>query len=403
MLKLDGREYKLQTPGNIATDMVEYINSYCAENNIVNLQGEPVNITPVFANPLYALIYGLSYMLSILQRILYNIACGFSIPNSSDTELLNLATLAAVRRKPAKYTTIRCTVINNGSGTLNITSANTWSTAVDNTLVTFKPSWDVSVPSGESSLLVLESTITGSFPVENTAVIQLSGLSESTYLIMHDKAITGGPEETIGELRERLQHRAKASSRIDRVIEALEELETVNKCNFFFNYSSAEPLVINGITIPPRKGLLLIQGSNSRIAEVFYTYLSCETVQAGIPDREGVSVFTTKSGQQIPVYFITPIQRPVYVRIHIKSGSLTTEDRERLRQVAAMATQNLNINEELTSSFVTNKIHTLLPEITFEGLEFSLSEDADFSYRVECPTQDSLLVVSYNNITIVEE
>ena len=166
MLTLDGRNYNIQSPKDIATDIVNYINTYCSNNNIRNRRDEIVFIDAVWSNPLFVVIFGISYILSLVQKVMYSVACGFSIPDASDRQLVNLAQIANVQRRPAKKTTIRCTILNNrtASLTLSRTSPSTTCTVqVEGEDIIFRPAWDVTIASGESSLVVLISDNGGSY------------------------------------------------------------------------------------------------------------------------------------------------------------------------------------------------------------------------------------------------
>ena len=44
MIELDGVEYSVATPEENVTSMVDYINNYCAVNNIRNSKGELIYI-----------------------------------------------------------------------------------------------------------------------------------------------------------------------------------------------------------------------------------------------------------------------------------------------------------------------------------------------------------------------
>ena len=405
MLQLDGRNYNIQSPKDIATDIVNYVNTYCSANDIRNRKNEVIFIDMNWSNPLFIVVYGIAYVISLVQKVMYSVACGFSIPDASDRQLLNLAQIANVQRRPAKKTTVRCTVLNNQNATLTLsrTSPSTTCTIqIEGLDVIFRPAWDVSIPSGESSLVVLISDDGGSFPIAENDVLELYNdtVLITNIVLTHDASINGTEEETLVSLRERIQNRKGQSSRIDALIEALENLEGINKAKFFFNYSPDTASTVHGVTVEPRMGLLIIQGSSDGVAETFYSYMSCETTDCSSihPDRSVTTTFTTLAGQTIPVYYLMPVQEPVYIKIYLK-GAIATDDEEALKLIAASAAQNLNINDSLTSSDVINLLHEKLPDITFNGVELS-KDGVTWTYVIDTSDLDGLLTTNYADVTL---
>ncbi len=405
MLQLDGRNYNIQSPKDIATDIVNYINTYCSTNNVRNRKNEVIFIDMNWSNPLFVIIYGVAYILSLVQKVMYNIACGFSIPDASDRQLLNLAQIANVQRRPAKKTTIRCTVLNNKADTLYLgreNPATTCTVQVSGEDIIFRPAWDVAIPSGNSELVVLVSDNGGPYPVAQNDVLEFYNdtVLINNIVITHDAAIEGTNEETLISMRERMQARRKQTSRIDSLIEALENLEGVNKGKFFFNYSPSIPAEVHGMSVPPRMGLLIIQGANDGIADTFYSYMSCETYDTStdFPERSVATSFTTQAGQVIPVYYLLPVQEEVYIKVYVKSA-LNTDDETSLKMTCASAAQNLNINDSLTSSDVIELIHQKNPTILFDGVELS-KDGVDWSYVVNTEDLDGLLVTNYANVSV---
>lgn len=405
MLQLDGRNYNIQSPKDIATDIVNYINSYCASNSIKNRKDEIIYVDMNWSNPLYIVIYGIAYILSIVQKVMYNVACGFSIPDASDRQLVNLAQIANIQRRPAKKTTIRCTVLNNRTDSLTLSRTNpstTCTVQVEGEDVIFRPAWDVTIASGESSLVVLISDNGGSYPVAANDVLEFYNdtILVNNIVITHDASINGTEEESLVSMRERMQARKTQTSRIDSLIEALENLEGVNKAKFFFNYSPSIPSPVHGMNIPPRMGLLIIQGASDNIPDTFYSYMSCETYDASedVPTRAVTMTFTTKAGQTIPVHYILPVQEEIYIKVYVKSA-LNTDTENELKLICASAGQNLNINDSLTSSDVIELIHDKNPDILFDGVELS-KDGVNYSYVVNTEDLDGLLVTNYANVVV---
>lgn len=405
MLQLDGRNYNIQSPKDIATDIVNYINVYCATNDIRNRKDEIIYVDMNWSNPLFVIIYGIAYVLSIVQKVMYNVACGFSIPDASDRQLVNLAQIANIQRRPAKKTTIRCTVLNNRTDSLTLSRTNpstTCTVQVEGEDIIFRPAWDVTIAPGESALVVLISDNGGSYPVAANDVLEFYNdtILINNIVIAHDASINGTEEESLVSMRERMQARKTQTSRIDSLIEALENLEGVNKAKFFFNYSPSIPAEVHGMEVPPRMGLLIIQGASDNIPDTFYSYMSCETYDASedFPTRAVTMTFTTKAGQTIPVYYLLPVQEQVYIKVYVKSA-LNTDTENELKMICASAAQNLSINDSLTSSDVIELIHEKNPNILFDGVELS-KDGINYTYVVNTEDLDGLLVTNYANVTV---
>ena len=116
MITLDGIEYTVKTPEENVSDLVNYINDYCAANNVKNSKGEVINIAANETNPLYMVLYGNAYLATVLQKLIYSAACTMSVPESSEKQLLNIADIAGVVRNSATKTTIIGTVYAEESG-----------------------------------------------------------------------------------------------------------------------------------------------------------------------------------------------------------------------------------------------------------------------------------------------
>ena len=80
MITLDGIEYTVKTPEENASDLVNYINDYCAAHNVKNSKGEVINIAANETNPLYMILYGNAYLATVLQKLIYSAACRMSVP-----------------------------------------------------------------------------------------------------------------------------------------------------------------------------------------------------------------------------------------------------------------------------------------------------------------------------------
>ena len=100
--------------------MLGFINDYCTTNNITNSKGELVQIEQNWANPLYILLFGFSYLVTVLQKLIYNVGCSLNIARASDRQVMNIAEIANVKRKEATKTTIQAIIYSKLTGTVAV-------------------------------------------------------------------------------------------------------------------------------------------------------------------------------------------------------------------------------------------------------------------------------------------
>ena len=92
MLELDGDVYPfVKTTKDNTDDIVDFINQYAEEHNIVDAKGNKINIDKNKANTLYMTLFGVGYLATILQRLIRSAADSNSVQNSSAKQLDLLA------------------------------------------------------------------------------------------------------------------------------------------------------------------------------------------------------------------------------------------------------------------------------------------------------------------------
>ena len=396
MVELDGVEYKTQTVTENAYDLVQYINNYCSDNEIKNVKGETIYIDANPANPLYMIVFGLAYLISILQKLIYNVGCAFNFNASSDRQLLNLAQIANVKRNAATKTTISC-IVYAGSSSCTITTDLAVTLSIDGEAEVFHPSFEITIPANEASKVILVAEDYGAFNVDAGAITEFDTTVENLDSIVSSASIPGQDEETIASLRKRLQSRTTKSSIIDKAAEAISALEGVSLCNIFFNYSTTSSTIISGIEIAPRTALLLVQGYNNDIAKTYFSHLSCLTAGGDSP-RALTQTYETAAHQQIPVYIISPNTVPLYIRVYI-NNTLSTSVQESLRKTLVGLSASLSIGQDISTADILNLLLSDYPDLDIENVEVSL-DGSSFTYKAT-PSQDELLKISSSNILLL--
>lgn len=406
MIELDGVQYTVATPEENVTLMTNYINNYCATKEIKNSKGELIYIEQNTSSPIYMLLYGLAYLVSAIQRLIYSVGCTFSISSSSERQLLNLASLANVKRKAATKTTIQCLVYSSrsdddGPQECVITTSLTKTVAVSGTNVKFHPAYDVTVPIGQSRLVLLVAELEGAYEIGPGMITGFDDEVPGLRLMVSKASIPGQSIESVAALRQRLQERTVTQTQIDKAMNAIEELAGVSLCNIYYNRAPVSDAVINGITVPARKALLIVQGYSEDIAKVFNQYMSCETVDPGDITRligGGPQHYYTHSGQDIPVYIVAPLQVDAYIQIYVK-GEVPTSTQNNIKDAVQTLVLGRTIGQELSSADVVDKVKEYLPTVPVMGAYVSF-DNINYTFRIS-PSADVLLLFNDSNIQII--
>lgn len=401
MIELDGVEYQVQDTGTIATEIVERINSYCTENNVTNSQGDIVYIDANRANPLYMIIWGISFLISILQRLVYNVGCAFNIAASSPRQLLNLADVANVKRNAATYTIIPCLVYASDEGDCLITKDLLLSTNVGGQEIRFHPAYETTIEKGQVLNIPMIAEVTGPYSIAGGWTNKfVSDVENLDHIVLAD-SIPGTEQETIAELRARMQRRRLNYTQIDAAKQAIMELPGIASCSIFFNYSNVDPATVGGIIIAPRKALVIVQGYSDDIAKTYYSHLLCESTP-GPDNRTTEQDYITHANQHIPVYFVSPRTLNIFIDIII-SGDIVEAVRNAMMDKACEISLHLNIGDSIDTFQIMELVsQTTGLDVSILGCSIGTSEETGL-YQVT-PEPDQLLILSPDNINIrVEE
>lgn len=383
MIELDSIEYSLNTPEENCNNAVTFINEYCAAHNVTNTKGESVFIEANTTNPLYMIIYGLSYLVSILQKLIFSVGSSISIPHSSDSQLLNLADIAQVKRKKATKTIIRALVTSDlpdeNVGDCNILPSLSVTLNTSNGSIIFHPATEYIIPPGQSANITLIAEQDGSYNISAGSFTSFDTPVDNMRTLTAYASEPGKAQESIAALRQRLQSRAVNGTQLDRAADAIEQLDGVNNCNIYFNYDSQNAVVIgtgsNAMTIEPRRALLLVQGYNADIARTYYNHVICETQQESTSE---VQYYTTHAGQQLPVYITPPI--PVTVGVHVYLGEeVGYEQSLNIKDTVLSLVSQTTIGQKVTSAMIISILKEVYPSLSIASAEVAVEGDS-YSY-----------------------
>lgn len=403
MVELDGRAYEVATPEENVQALVTFINDYCAEKGIRNSKGEIIFIETNYTNPLYMICFGISYLFSIVQKLVYNVGCAFNIASSSDRQLLELATIAKIKRKDATYTTISAIVYSesNKECVIDVTDAAT--VTLNSQSIAFYPVSKATIAPDSAATIILRAGVLGAYSLEAGAISSFDRPVDGLRQIVSSASIPGQDQETIASLRSRMQMFGQAGTRADRTAEAIRGLEGVSRCHVYFNTSNTEPQYISGIAVAPRTALIIVQGWSDKIAETFYSHMECLT-QKGPASRNHTSTYVGKANQAFVVNAVSPMMVASSIRIYIRD-TISTSEEQAIRDEVLKIGAELNIGDPLTSAQVISKVTSAFPNMYVKGATIAKNSEVpsgDEAWQMFIDVdQDSLITLVSTDITII--
>jgi len=433
MIELNGRVYTVKTAAENTQDMLESINTYCAEHDIRNSKGELVELEARMSSPIYCILWALGYLATAVQNLIYSVGAAHDIQASSDTQLMNLAQLANVKRRQPSLTTIRIEVIamtpldpsyDAESQTCTITSEDT--ITVDG--VVFKPALypNLILQPGEASSITLVAQQSGSFNIAKDTITQFDApIINLSRVIQAAPSIPGQTLESIASLRSRIQRRQLSGTTMDITMDAISALPGVTLCNIFYNTalvadpSSSQYHVgddTDYVLVPPRWALVMIQGYSKDIAQTYFKFMTAQTIGwTELPSGDieldysnisaearkrilEVQIFESKAKQKIPVLLMNPRTKPVYIRVYIATTVVGSVE-QAMKEAVCTLGLNLTAGQSITSAQI---LATLASFSSYQVVGATVSSDAGLTYSYKTlQAADLLWTLDTLNITIV--
>ncbi len=403
MIELDGIEYQVQDAETNAAFMITEINNYASANNIKNSKGELIQFEVNWANPLYMLLYGVGVLFNYVQQLLYSAGCSLSLGSSSDRQLLNIAEIANVKRRKATRTSITGTVYavveaEEGVESCEITTSLTCTVSTSGGTVIFKPAFDVSIPIGGSAKIILIAQDDGSYSLSENTITTFDENPTGFRTMITEASQPGQVEESISNLRQRLQNRAVSGTAIDRCKDDMMSLEGVSSCNIYFNTSGNTTVLINGCQVGPRQALLFVQGWNADIAKVYWSHLTVEC--AGSDSEDALEIdYETNGGQLLPVYVIPPTPLEILVYLYFRE-EITSDVIQSIIDDVMSLSSSLIIGQSLSSGDVIKKVQADFPSYHLLGCTMKDKDNiGNPGYRV-VPNSYQLITFNSNDFTV---
>lgn len=412
MIELDGVPYNLNSAKENCDAMIQYINQYCIDNNITNTEGEIIQIESNKGNPLYMTLFGVGYLMSRIQELLYSAGCGLSISSSSEKQMETLCDIRHIHRKPQGRTVIRVLIqavnqtdIINPEEALSavciITTDLKATVQVEGINYEFRPAYSVNIPLNTATTIPLISTEPCSLRLSPNFITSFDENPSYMASMQSLASVPGQAEETEAQLRTRLQNAVKNSSAVDRAIEAILNLEGVNLCYIFMNMSISETVYAGSVAVPPRQCALFVQGYNDDIPSTFYSYMNCLTAKPVDATRYITRDYITHANQHIPVHIITPEEVKCSIRISTET-QLSQQEINRIRDLVLKQSFYMQIGQSLTSKELMDLLRELDPTLPIVGIEVSLSLEEEGPWGIAVsPEKDQLLTFDTSYIYVV--
>jgi hypothetical protein len=364
MVELDGKVYTINTPTENAAQAVQWVNQYCLDNQIKNRRGEIVSIEVAPGSPLYLILLAASYLITIVQNLIYGLGRVVSLANCTDRQLEVWGELLRIRRKPATYTTIRALVYATEDGDCNIVRALTATIKVGGLTVIFSPLYDITIPADGAKVVVLQASGLGSHFINANSITAFDEAPTNFKSMVTEASLPGRPLESLNAYRKRIQTRPSATSSLDRCIQEIRGLPGIAAANIYYNTTNYTE-TIHGHNVGPRMALCFIQGYNDRIAEIVYGYLFCDFVSLDVSQS-----ITLLNGQVKTVSWTAPAQVPIYIDIFFR-GNSSVELNNRLISATQAISLTTEIAATITAVDVVNICKEYVPEADVTGVRLS--------------------------------
>lgn len=423
MVEIDGIKYIAKTPSENTADLLKSINTYCSDHNIVNSKGEQVFIEANLANPLYIMLWALGYLTTVIQNLIISVGRAHNVQESSDDQLLNIADMAGIKRGRRSLTTLTIKfVAMTDSNVQYDPSINDGNCVIDTSHIityngiTYTPALhpSVTLAPGDVGYVTYVADRAGSYNISAGTITALDTPVANCESIYQYASTPGQSQESIASLRERIQRRQISGTTVDAAIDAIRALEGVTLCNIYYNPDVVgyRQLGDDGIIVPARWALILVQGYNQNIAEAYFSNLTAPTVMldsSGQPDLSNlqghtdrildVQYYTTHAQQRIPVLICKPKQKYIYIRVYI-GVSVVSSVELAMKQAVADIASDLTAGQSVTSADILAALQAFTAYKLQGAMVSETGEENTFKYQSK-QAEDVLWVMNTENIKIV--
>jgi hypothetical protein len=375
MVELDGQQYTVNTPQENASEVIRWVNQYCIDNQIHNSRGEIASLEVSPGSPLYLIFLGFAYLATLCQNLIFSIGRMLNIGACTDRQLVALGEILRMRRKPESFTSVKTLVYASLDGACTITPATVATVQVGNTLVTFAPLFDITIPSGAAMVVLMQATSLGSFFMEANSITAFDEPPANFGSMISQPSLPGRPIESFDSFRRRVQLRSTAFSGIEKCISALRDLPGIQAANIYFNMSNSQQQ-IQGYPVDSRKALVFIQGYNANIAKTIFGYLICDMMPLSVSQN-----VTLNNGQTLTAYWDTPVFTPLYIQVFLEGDISVALNAAVVTAVQSLA-MNTDIASPVTTADILRVIQNQVPTAVVTGAHMRRGESGQWQQRL---------------------
>lgn len=278
--EINGETWKPQSSLDHATNIVERINILLQENNILDSNGNVVQLQQNYGNALYLLALGDGHKFEENDKKLSAAINSFNIELCDDKQIENLLPIAAVTRNQGSYSTLMLAVTASTDGNCVIPAG----TLAPYGNVNFVVPNEVIVSAGTTQLVNTVCDTLGPVAVLSGEItsfdVQIANLES---VVNSTSSVPGVAPETTNQLRQRLIEGDTIKYTLDGCKGALEEQTGINYARIYFNYNTDTTLTLQGgVVLQPRTAYIVIDGDSDKIAQTYATYMSAPTQNSPI-------------------------------------------------------------------------------------------------------------------------
>lgn len=299
--EIDGTTWTPQTAQEHAENIIAKINEICQANNILDSNGEIVQLKQNYGNALYLLSLGDGNRFADNDAKLEAALNSLNVELCDDAQIENLLPIAAITRNPGSYSTLQLTCTATAEGACVIPQGTKAPYGDFNFIV----QTDVVISAGSTQVIDTicdtigpVAVLTGEVTAFDTDIANLESVRNDT------SSVPGVAAETTSELRQRIIRGDIIKYSVDGCKGALEELTGVSYARVYFNYNTTAPITLpGGVVLQPRTAYIVIHGASDSIATTYANYMSAPTqnspIAAGTYSVVSVTIQASADGSAV--------------------------------------------------------------------------------------------------------
>jgi hypothetical protein len=397
MIQLDGIDFPNESPAEIVSDMIAYVNDRLQNQGIVDEDGEPVVLEANDASLTYQVLLAQANKIAQVQSMIYNMGTQFNLGEASDRQVVEISRIMRSPRKQPSFTTIIATIQAADTGDVYVTNQLT-ATANSNTgVVVFKPAHEVLIPSGGIKSVILVAQDAGPITVAQNTITSFDQNVPNIEYMLSSEGLQGNDLERVSDLRARLENNNVKNSFAELARAGIAGLTGITYCAVYVNPSNQSDLMVADVAIGPRSCLVVVQGFSEYVATEYFKYMLMETTDTG-DERTIAQPYQLQSGNLLDFYFMLPSYREVYVAIYIDIQTIQ-ERVDLIKDALFEINGTMGIGEQLNAARVIQKMASKNFDFNSVGAEISMD---GVSWSVESAINGlQIAALPYDNIRVI--